>query len=106
MKNTAYILALAEANCRKGECSAAVADFDQAAALDPKIENIEFWQGTAHRAAGNFDLARQYFERFLSGHPDHVDALASLGYLAIEQGRFNDAEGPLTRPLALDPNTS
>ena len=103
-KNTAYILARADANYRKGEWNTAAADFDQAASLDAGIENVQFWQGTAHRAAGNFDLARQYLESFLAKHPDHVDALASLGYVAIEQGRLEDAETPLKRALALDSN--
>jgi len=103
-RNTAYLLARADANYRKGEWTTAAADFDQAASLDPNIENIQFWQGTAHRAAGNFDLARQYLESFLAKHSDHVDALASLGYVAIEQGRLEDAEAPLKRALSFDPN--
>jgi tetratricopeptide (TPR) repeat protein len=102
-KNVAYILARADANYRKGEWLNSAADFDGAASLNANSENIEYWQGTAHRAAGNFDLARQYLERFVAKHPDHVEALASLGYIAIEQGRLDDAEAPLKRALGLDP---
>ncbi|HEU4390365.1 MAG TPA: tetratricopeptide repeat protein, partial [Blastocatellia bacterium] len=86
-KNPAYLLARADANYRKGEWVHAAADFDQAASIDPKVENIELWQGLAHRAAGDFDVSRQYLERFVAKHPDHIDALSSLGYIAIEQGR-------------------
>ncbi|HST23063.1 MAG TPA: tetratricopeptide repeat protein [Blastocatellia bacterium] len=100
--NTAYVLARADANYRKGEWANSAADFDRAASLDQNAESIEYWQGAAHRAAGNFDVARQRFEKFLIKHPDHVDALASLGYVAIEQGRFDDAEAPLKRALSLD----
>ncbi len=103
-KQAAFVLARANANIRKGEGLAAAADFDLAAALDPKIENIEYLRGYAHRAAGNFDRARELLEKFLSTHPDHVDALASLGYIAIEQGRFEDAEAPLKHALAIAPN--
>jgi len=51
-KEAAYIYARANANYRKGEWTAAAADFDRAAELDPKIENIEYLRGYAHRAAG------------------------------------------------------
>jgi tetratricopeptide (TPR) repeat protein len=99
----AYYLARADANYRKDEAPAAAADFDRAAELDPSIENIEYWQGYTHRVAGDFDVARARLEHFLAAHPDHVDALASLGFIATEQGRLDDAEVPLRRALQLDP---
>ena len=37
-------------------------------------------------------------------HPDHVDALSSLGYVAIEQGRLDDAEAPLQHALQISPD--
>ena len=98
-----YMLARANANYRKGEWVASAADFDLAAALDPNIENIEYLQGYAQRAAGNFDRARQLLESFLAKNPKHVDALASLGYVLIEQGRLEDAETPLKIALELQP---
>jgi tetratricopeptide (TPR) repeat protein len=97
------VLARGNANFRKNEWTAAAADFDLAAGLDPNIENIDYLRGYAHRAAGNFDRARELIEKFLLKQPDNIDALASLGYVAIEQGRLEDAEAPLKRALALDP---
>jgi len=102
-KQAAYVLARADANYRKGEAAASAADFDFAATLDPNNENIEYWQGYAHRVAGDFDLARQYLEKFVAKHPDHVEALASLGFVNIETGRLDDAEVPLNRGFSLDP---
>ena len=102
-KHAVYVLARADANYRKGEAAASAADFDLAATLDPNNENIEYWQGYAHRVAGSFDLARQYLEKFVAKHPDHVEALASLGFVNIETGRFEEAEAPLNRGLRLDP---
>jgi tetratricopeptide (TPR) repeat protein len=103
-KQVAYYLGRANANYRKGEWMAAAADFDQAASMGAGVKDIEFLQGYAHRAAGNFDRARQLLETFLAKNPDHVDALANLGYLALEQGRFEEAETPLKRALGLDPD--
>ena len=105
-KHAPYVLSRADANYRKGEWTAAAADFDLAATLDPANENIGYWQGLAHRAAGNFDVARKHLENFLSKHTDSVDTLASLGYIAIEQGRLDDAEAPLKRAISLDPKNA
>ncbi len=91
-KQTTYVLARADAYYRKGDWSASAADFDQAAALDPSRSDIEYWQGYAHRAAGDFDLARDFLQKFLLKTPENVDALASLGYVAIEQGRMEDCQ--------------
>ena len=43
-------------------------------------------------------------EQFIAKDPNHVDALASLGYVAIEQGRLDAAEAPLKRALQLAPD--
>ena len=48
-------------------------------------------------------MARQHLEKFVATNPAHADALASLGFIAIEQGRFDEAEPPLRRALELDP---
>jgi len=103
-REAAYVFARANANYRKGEWTAAAADFDRAAELDPKIENIDYLRGYTHRAAGNFEKAREILEKFVGTHPDHVDALSSLGYVAIEQGRLDDAEIPLKHALQLAPD--
>src|SRR5205807_8164693 len=102
-KEAAYVYARANANYRKGEWTAASIDFDRAAELDPKIENIDYLRGYAHRAAGDFEKAREILEKFIAAHPDHVDALSSLGYVAIEQGRLDDAKARLKRPRRWSP---
>jgi tetratricopeptide (TPR) repeat protein len=102
-KQSAYVLARGNANFRKSEWVAAAVDFELAASLDANIENIDYLRAFAHRAAGNFDRARELLEKFITQHPDHVDALASLGYVGIEQGRIDEAEAPLARALKLDP---
>ena len=100
----AYVLARGNANIRKGEGGGAAADFDIAASLDPKVEGIEYLRGYAHRVAGNFDRARELLDKFLKQHPDHVDTLANLGFLSVEQGRIDEAEVYLRRVLELEPS--
>ena len=104
-KQVAYVLARANSYYRKGEWNASADDYEAAAALDPKIENMDYMLGYAHRAAGNFTRAREYLERFIAREPNNVDALGSLGYVALEQGRFDEAEAPLKRALSLAPDS-
>ncbi|HNQ14318.1 MAG TPA: tetratricopeptide repeat protein [Pyrinomonadaceae bacterium] len=55
-----------------------------------------------HSSAGNFDIARTLLERFLIKNPNSVEALAAIGYVSIEQGRFEDAEVALKKAITLD----
>src|SRR5205807_8467148 len=102
-KEAAYVYARANANYRKGEWTAASIDFDRAAELDPKIENIDYLRGYAHRAAGDFEKAREILKKFTAAHPDHVDALSILAYVATEKGRLDDAKARLKRPRRWSP---
>jgi len=43
-------------------------------------------------------------ERQIAAAPEHIEALANLGYIAVEQGRFPEAETHLQNALALSPN--
>ena len=101
-KEVAYIVGRANANYRKGEWLAAAADFDLVAQMQPDYKDIEYLRGYVHRAAGNFDKARELLEKFTAKNPDNVEGLTSLGYVAVEQGRFADAEIALKKVLTLD----
>src|SRR5260370_22654404 len=94
-RQVAYVLGRANAAYRNGEWTAAAADFDLAASIDPNIKDIEYLRGYAHRAAGNFDVARQLLEKFVATHPDHVDALASPGSGTIPPAGLDSAATPI-----------
>lgn len=105
-KQAAYLTGRANAFYRKGERSAAAADFEAAYKLDSKIANIEYLVGYTERAAGNFERAREVLTHLIAREPRHLDALASLGYVAIEQGRLDDADTTLREALRLDPKNA
>jgi tetratricopeptide (TPR) repeat protein len=102
-KEVAYVVGRANAHYRRGEWLAAAADYDLVAEIQPDFKDIDYLRGYVHRAAGNFDKAREFLERFTSTNPENIEALSSLGYLALEQGRFADAETMLQKVLSLDP---
>jgi tetratricopeptide (TPR) repeat protein len=105
-KEVIYLVGRANANYRKGEWLASAADFDLVAQLQPDYKDIEYLRGYVHRAAGNFDKARELLEKFVAKNPQNVEGLTSLGYVALEQGRFPDAETALKKVLALDANNA
>ncbi|MDQ3373987.1 MAG: tetratricopeptide repeat protein, partial [Acidobacteriota bacterium] len=72
----------------------------------PNTKDIDYLRGYTHRAAGNFDKARELLEKFVAKNPNHIDSLASLAYVAIEQGRLIDAEPLLKKILTLDPDNT
>jgi len=46
----------------------------------------------------------EILQKLVAAQPNHVDALASLGFINVEQGRLDEAQQPLKRALGLDPN--
>lgn len=83
--------------------AAAQADFDRAANLDPVLETVELSRGLLWMETGEVAAAEKALGRFLSGHPDHVVALAAHGRVLVRLGRFQEGAAEFTRALAAKP---
>lgn len=107
--HTAFRYELGETYIREGEWSAAADAFRD---LLPRVEEDPVALGqtlyglarTLERA-GEFDESVRTFERLLSLHPKHADALNYLGYMFAERGvRLGEAENYIKRALEADPD--
>ncbi len=59
--------------------------------------------GYVYFLAGQYDASLAAIERTLTLEPMHYAALAGKGIILIRQGRFDEAQIPLRRALAIDP---
>lgn len=108
-ENTAFPYELGETYARERKWERAVETFQ---ALLPRVEEqpVPLGQtlyGLARslERSGAFDASAQTFERLLSLHPNHADALNYLGYMLAEQGvRLGEAENFIKRALEIDPD--
>ena len=107
--NTAYPYELGETYIRDANWEQAASIFRD---LLPRVEKNSTALGqTLYSLArtlernGEFDESARRFERLLSLHPNHADALNYLGYMFAEKGvRLGEAESFIKRALETDPN--
>jgi choline-sulfatase len=82
---------------------AAIAELQQAVALDPAKPMIRLDLAKVLDEAGRQDDAQREFETILKGQADYAPALTGLGALLAKRERYAEAETMLRRSLALEP---
>ena len=107
-ENTAFPYELGETYVRDGDWEAATNVFRN---LLPRVEENPVALGQtlyglarALERSDAFEESARTFERLLSLHPNHADALNYLGYMFAERGvRLGEAENFIKRALGSDP---
>lgn len=84
-----------------GEGSAALADYDSAARLDPALAEVDLGRGKALFAAGRFADSRAALRRFLARRPDHADARLSIARVYVRLGLSGEADAEFARAIRL-----
>jgi predicted Zn-dependent protease len=80
---------------------AALADYEQAARLEPQNPAVNYYRGRMWLEAGEPERARPALDRFLAARPDHADALLTRSRALAYLGERLAAAGDLTRAIAL-----
>ncbi len=70
---------------------------------DDSRNALERLAGVSLARLSEFQLARVYLRRVLARNPDDALALAHMGRIAYQQGRWREAEAQLLRAVELDP---
>jgi len=65
-----------------------------------EIEQI-LKEGEGHSAAGNWEAARECFQRIAQSHPDHIETLNNLGVVHYAEGDLKGAESCFLKALAI-----
>ncbi len=76
---------------KKGETAKAVALSRESAASGAKSAELDFEIGLAYAVSGDTVTAERFLESALRLRPAYVNALATLGKIARDQGRMDDA---------------
>jgi len=97
------LTALAIAEGRLGRTGEALAALARARQLEPGNAMLVVEVGTVRLMAGDESGAREAFEQALVQNPDTARAHSSLGFLAAEAGRTQEALAHWREALALDP---
>ncbi|HEX7077166.1 MAG TPA: tetratricopeptide repeat protein [Candidatus Eisenbacteria bacterium] len=83
---------------------AAVADFDQALALNPNVAKAWLNKGNALAALERNDSSRVCFDRAIALQPNLADAWNNRGGIKLRANDLAGADSDFTRAIELDPN--
>lgn len=85
-----------------GAYGSAVADFDVALGLDPRLAEAYLGRGEAHFHLKEWQAAQADFTQALALNPDLAGAYAWSGHLLSQQGQHEAAVGALRKAVELD----
>lgn len=92
---------------RQGNDAAAIAQYNQALSIDPKLPGADFELAELLRRAGDMTEranAAKTFQAALKVNPFDEKACSELGDIALEKGNFNEARADYTQALTLQPS--
>src|SRR6266404_4403885 len=95
-RNAALYLKRGELHRAHGDWDAAMADYERAAALDPKLEVVDLARGKALLAANWPISAKVALDRYLATHTNHVDALVTRARVLDKLGEHAPAAQDFT----------
>jgi tetratricopeptide (TPR) repeat protein len=98
-----FYLKRAELHRLQGRDTEAVADYDRAEKLDPKLSGVHLGRARLLLASSRFAEAKAELDTFLASHPAHVDAIVTLGRVEAGRGRYLIAAEHFARAIALSP---
>lgn len=86
----------------RGDLAGAIKLYDRALHALPEFPEAEYQRGMAELATGNRPEAEASFRRALALREDWSPAMASLGSLLVDSGKFTEADAVLSKALAAD----
>lgn len=92
---------------RQGNDAAAIAQYNQALSIDPKLPGADFELAELQRRAGDMTEranAAKTFQAALKVNPFDERSCSELGDIALEKGNFNEARADYTKALKLQPS--
>jgi len=97
------LAALGECYFMTGKVAEAKLTFQALIDAQPTASSYAF-MGLWYRHEGQFDEAKNYFERGLRSDPHNAACLYNLGYIAVRQGQYQAGEKWLTQALQVQPD--
>jgi len=97
------LLARSRQNNTPDDTASASKEFEQELELDPGNANAAYELAEIHRNAGEFDLARKFFEQALSDYPEFAEAHLGLAAVFMSMQKPGVALPHLQQAVSLNP---
>jgi lipoprotein NlpI len=103
-RDPAALIVSAEQHARKGQPADAIADYDRALALDPKLSAAYDGRGSEHFKLGHIEQSIQDFDRYLELRPDQEPWHWKRGISYYYAGRFDEGRRQFEGYQTVDDN--
>ncbi len=102
--NGALLSALGDAYFEQRRFDEAILIYKRAITFNPNDFDALNDLGLAYHYTGNSQAALEVLDRSIAANPDYKFARLSKGFILLSLGRYEEAEAPLRKAQALDPN--
>jgi tetratricopeptide (TPR) repeat protein len=89
---------------KQGKVDEAVAEYEQAVAIDPNLDAARLGLGEALMQERKFDAATEQFSKVLEANPENSAARLQIGVLRGWQGRYDEAIAAFSEVLRRHPD--
>jgi tetratricopeptide (TPR) repeat protein len=100
--SAAFHLIIGKAHVAAGMYTQAMEEFEQAAAIDPKLPLVHYFLGTEYRRQNDFERAKQEFLKDIAVAPDVPYDYDELGAVCYALNQMPEAERYFKEALRLD----
>jgi tetratricopeptide (TPR) repeat protein len=87
---------------KQGKVADAIAFYEQARQLHPRVENLSWKLAVLYDQVGDFDSARQEYEKAYKARPRSADLCNDIGYSHYNRGNWKEAETWFRKAVDLD----
>ncbi len=102
--NTALLAALGDAYFEQRRFDEAIPIYRRVITFHPEDYDALNDLGLAYHYTGNSQAALEALEQSIAANPDYKFARLSKGFILLSLGRYQEAEAPLRKAQALDPD--
>jgi tetratricopeptide (TPR) repeat protein len=88
---------------RRGDSGGAIAHFERATTLSPRLGAAHAQLGALHAAGGQFERAIESYQSALVAQPESAGLYNNLGIIYLDLGQLDDARQCLESAVRLDP---
>jgi tetratricopeptide (TPR) repeat protein len=89
----------------KGDVARAITELNAVVTRSPENPVAHFQLGRAHAARGEYEQARQQFQKAIELRPDYIMARVAHAHLQITRGEFDAALKTAQAVMQIDPNS-
>lgn len=106
MEQKITLMQSAERDYERGELDQAIAQYEEAAAMDPNDPEVQMWLGALYDQAGKWEVAIKAFQSARKASPSMVNYFLLRARVHLRMGMLKEAGRDVLAALEIDPHST